>query len=52
MYAHTGTLINGDPVVCGGDSGGILDDVKCFHYERDTKKWKRVNESKHFDNKF
>jgi len=38
MYGHSGTLIDGDPVVCGGWSG-----VACFRYERDTKMWKRVN---------
>jgi len=42
MEGHSGTLINGDPVVCGGWNGGSAN-VKCFHLERSTKKWKRVN---------
>jgi len=43
MYRHSGTLINGDPVVCG-------DGLACFQYERNTKMWKRVNLLKNFDN--
>jgi len=41
MKGHSGTLINGDPVVCGGWNGTDLD-VKCFQYERDRKQWRRV----------
>jgi len=41
MGYHSGTLIDGDPVVCGGYNGAFYD-VKCFHFERSTKKWKRV----------
>jgi len=41
MVDHSGTVINGDPVVCGGYSGSDYD-VKCFHYEREAKQWKRV----------
>jgi len=48
MEGLSGTLIDGDPVVCGGDNGTAYD-VKCFHYERSTKKWKRVNLLRNFD---
>jgi len=43
MVGHSGTLIDGDPVVCGGFNGADFD-VKCFQYERGTNKWKRVNQ--------
>jgi len=49
MADHSGTLISGDPVVCGGYNGDAYD-VKCFHFERSTKKWKRVNLLEIFDN--
>jgi len=42
MGAHYGTLIDGDPIVCGHG-------ITCFHYERGTKKWKRVNLFYNFD---
>jgi len=48
MYGHSGTLIDGDPVVCGGYNG-TYDDVKCFHFERSTRNWKRVNLLENFD---
>jgi len=35
MVGHSGTLIDGDPVVCGGFNGADFD-VKCFQYERGT----------------
>jgi len=41
MSYHFGTVINGDPVVCGGYDGAI-NNVECFLYERITKNWKRV----------
>jgi len=43
MYGHSGTLIDGDPIVCGGN------DVKHFQYERGNKNWKRVNLLYNFD---
>jgi len=48
MSYHSGALIDGNPVVCGGYIGGV-DDLKCFHYERDTKQWKRVTYMHNFD---
>jgi len=48
MSYHSGALIDGDPVVCGGFIGGVAD-LKCFHYERDTKQWKRVTYMHNFD---
>jgi len=44
MGFPSGTLINGDPLVCGGRNQSNNHDVKCFQYQRDTKIWKRVNE--------
>jgi hypothetical protein len=44
MYGHSSTLMNGDPVVCGGYNDGAKAAV-CFHYQRDTKKWKKVKHS-------
>jgi len=41
MYNHFGTLMNGDPIVCGGYNG-TDDDVKCFKHEKTSKIWKRV----------
>jgi len=49
MVGHSGTLINGDPIVCGGFNGTV-NDVKCFLYDRDTKNWKRVNLLQNFVN--
>jgi len=49
MAYHSGTLIDGDPVVCGGFNGTEYD-VKCFHFERSTKDWKMVNLLEIFDN--
>jgi len=43
MAYHSGTLINGDPVVCGGWDSSLSYDVKCFHYQRNEKTWKRVS---------
>jgi len=37
MVGHSGTLIDGDPVVCGGYS------EHCYQYVRSTKNWKKVN---------
>jgi len=42
MKDHSGTVMNGNPVVCGGYDGFIYADLKCFHNQRDTKEWKRV----------
>jgi len=47
MVYLSGTLINGDPAICGGWNGTAAD-VKCFHYERITKTWKRVNFLKNY----
>jgi len=41
MVGHSGTLINGVPIVCGGYNGDDYD-VKCFQYQRYTKRWERV----------
>jgi len=41
MKGHSGTVMNGDPVVCGGYNG-TDDDVKCFQYEKGARRWKRV----------
>ena len=40
MWSHSGTLMNGDPLVCGGLDIETTGD--CFHFQRDTKKWKQV----------
>jgi len=50
MRGHSGTLVDDDPVVCGGQYNGTINDGKCFHYERGTKNWKRVSLLKNFDN--
>jgi len=42
-HYHSVVLMNGDPVVCGGRNE-TDDEVKCFHYERGTKTWKRVTD--------
>jgi len=39
MAYHSGTLIDGDPVFCGGNNGSRFD-VKCFLL---NVAWKRVN---------
>jgi len=51
MVGHSGTsLIDGDPVVCGGgDDAAAITYVECFQYERGTKNWKRVNLLENFD---
>jgi len=43
MAYHSGTLINGDPVICGGFDG-VLYGYECFQYQRSTKNWKKVIE--------
>jgi len=39
MGFHSGTLINGEPVVCGGTN----ENVNCFQYQRERKNWIKVN---------
>jgi hypothetical protein len=40
IYGHSGTLMNGDPLVCGGYNNVAKAD--CFYYQKDTKKWQKV----------
>jgi len=49
MTFHSGKVINGDSIVCGGFNG-TDGDIKCFQYERGTKNWKRVNLLGNFEN--
>jgi len=44
MSGHSGIVMNEVPVVCGGSNGTAYYDVKCFHFEKATRKWKRVIE--------
>ena len=41
IYGHSGTLMNGDPLVCGGYNNGVYK-ADCFYYQKDTKEWQKV----------
>lgn len=40
VAAFQGTLMNGNPVVCGGYNGTIK--AECYKFKKETKQWKRV----------
>ena len=44
---HTGTVINGTPVYCGGvQDQGYVNSAECYKFNKKDRVWERVSHSK------